>query len=1351
MASYLKSYYLNDRKLAQRALLEFNRALNSGRVIAFTGAMTTQGFGYGDWVELSNRFATEFLGEVLANDQSVIKSENLNSTKHRVVGWASAPHAPYDRRVALSMIGELVDQLDVAHPLDAKQKAKSGKDLELCGPRDAHSSRLEKLELKLAQHFRGTPEQLLYEPGAAIKSIWRDIGINRFATLNYDFELERLLMLTGKECEDAPFAKLSELHEAGALFWGKESSRISRILPNGRTVESDIVVRERVDRFIDFAVGSDDAEQHILHLHGRADDQKSMIFSYRDYDRHYRRSDMHRSPFEYGQRIMMGGNPILFIGLGMSEAEINRTLEDFISNSPYHRTAPTFLLWSSRWYDASSNNYNELDAAARENFRIDKLHRLGVLTIFDTDVFKPDEITDLEWRDGSGPVDGLINLAKTCTALPIAARAVGSREIHTGSRWRSMETRINGGGDGPICMWNVANGSSSTSSSHEKTGIIAALNDQNKAIVTIATGPAGWGKGRLASGIAHDDSLVAPINKRLFISAGFCFDSDSMLDAIARFLGSVSGNPYNGHGADMISRRKFFEDDAHYKVTKESAIIIVNGMERFFDSKGVPLSSELDDLLRILSHKFGSHKQKANATCARCPEVVDGDAEIPAKPAPEAHVHVKWLFLGSDRFRFYAESVFKKVGVDWTTLIPAKPFDKSRENGDPPKLISAYLTDIAGKTGNIWKSLTATQKDAILSANETARNRTGEGLRASIDNLRRSFFDAYLEVDALKAADISNPTLAIEILRALAFIGLPGEQKVLEHVPRIRRLLDKDGNKILNEHEQGEILRTLNSLLNAGLITKFAGFEDYTASSDRPAPDRFGLHRALMTEMRFRLGLPLSEAKLSTSFNMSLYVAQPVDGFIPEPDIHDELGQLIDHLIGAYKDIDHGWGAPTERAKKVFEAHLGLQPVVDRLHYVDGASEVDGLHRFCHRDSVACLRAALAVMRGYYSTTGLLTLDKDDRLIRDDRDAILLEHAERIDCLIDGYGKMSCARDRLRAENQIEAYGDAEPFYPDELVWLHNERAVVRLAMGDLHESTRSFVQALSINKDHVEFGDTSHNWRRIRLNQLTAEIESANIYSAERIIREILEASNWQPDDREAKVDFSKLSRHSREEKLSIAIARGYQGMCSTLRGETLDAVDDLDFACELLRHLDEQRAFAYFGRLYSVALKNSGQVKASEDVLDLAIDAAQSTKQMDLVHRSHILKYAPKMSDVTLTESERQNATRAISDALEYAVATGTHRVRTEASAGMAKAKRASGDQEVAMQYAADAITIATRFGLKLRMIAYRVQLGEILYARGDPKTGRELVRSAVKSANRIGYQRAVDAGQTALAKMT
>lgn len=47
MTSYLKRHYFNDAKLAQRALLEFHRALASGRLVAFTGSLTTQPCGYG--------------------------------------------------------------------------------------------------------------------------------------------------------------------------------------------------------------------------------------------------------------------------------------------------------------------------------------------------------------------------------------------------------------------------------------------------------------------------------------------------------------------------------------------------------------------------------------------------------------------------------------------------------------------------------------------------------------------------------------------------------------------------------------------------------------------------------------------------------------------------------------------------------------------------------------------------------------------------------------------------------------------------------------------------------------------------------------------------------------------------------------------------------------------------------------------------------------------------------------------------------------------------------------------------------------------------------------------------------
>src|ERR1700755_3241745 len=59
MPTYLKTFYLDDSKLAQRALLEFHRALATQRLIAFTGAMTTQPAGYGSWTEFGKYYVSQ--------------------------------------------------------------------------------------------------------------------------------------------------------------------------------------------------------------------------------------------------------------------------------------------------------------------------------------------------------------------------------------------------------------------------------------------------------------------------------------------------------------------------------------------------------------------------------------------------------------------------------------------------------------------------------------------------------------------------------------------------------------------------------------------------------------------------------------------------------------------------------------------------------------------------------------------------------------------------------------------------------------------------------------------------------------------------------------------------------------------------------------------------------------------------------------------------------------------------------------------------------------------------------------------------------------------------------------------
>lgn len=1403
MSTYLKKFYLDDRKLAQRALLEFHRALKSGRVIAFTGAMTTEGFGYPDWDGLIKTIRGEAKSHIECSDTTCPTCAELDCEKHLE---SFKPHFKAEARVGLSLIGELADKFDKSH--QGKMPRSVNKTI-YRSRNDKDSSRRERLELGVARIARH-PENDVCSKVDVPRSLWKNIGIQRFATLNYDLELEKLLMLTseeqaqiGENAKDkdgkaigykvTTFQTLEDLRdlENGTLDWSENSSRIKRILPNGRTVESDMVSRDRSDRLIDFAMGSDEAEQHILHLHGRCDDQASLIVSYRDYDRLYRRDDLHRQPFEYGHRIMTGGNPILFVGLGMKEAEINRTLENFISNTPYHRTAPTFLLWSSSFLEVANGKKKSkrMDADQLAAFRMDKLHRLGVFTIFDSDVLKLADQSGLTKLVESKREPLLKNLQLLTEKVCAAAKTIGERESYVGGKnWRNMEAKVHSAAKpGQVAkLWGV-DFMGQTVDAHiakDRRKLLKKLDENHAPLFAMAS--AGWGKGQLGSTISKTLSRRRDKPYVLHANAGFCFDTDSFLDTIARFMECVAGvqteadenKPWN-YSHSHVARDAYFSRINLCGIEAKlpaNAYCIINGIDRFLDVHGLPLSAEFD---RFIEQLMEDSQKDDGVGC-------------------NTSKHIRWLFLGSDRTRLYLErkskamderrcwlakeSIQTGTSIDKTkTAAPYRTEDLIPENnsiaGTDIKLASAYLQAI--KTAMSKFTPQPADIGSISATNDQARDRSGEARRLSIEKLRRAFLDAYLETEAFQACGLTalEANLAMEILRALAFIGLPVEEKVLRHVPRIFRCLDKNKNRILSESELKTLSTVLANLSKWQLIVKIEGFEE---NGGGPPPIRYGLHRAIMSELRFRLGLPLSEAKLSTAFNMSLYVAQPVDGYIPEPEIHDELGDLIDSLVGAYKDqVEEVGNHINPKAKKHFSEHafsdnppFGFVPIKNMR--VEKKKIVQLFHKRCEGEYVSCLRAALAVVRGYYSTTGLLTLDRNDRLISEDRDGILLEHAERLDDLIDAYGKTAKMRDDLRDvmnKDFVGTYGNSEPFYADELVWLHNERGVVRLAMGDLFEADRSFQTALSVNKGHVEYGDRSHNWRRIKLNQLTVEIEGAELTHAERMIREVLEASGWPVDERTNSIEKAEEifrrcherksqnrecetenSKHYflQEDRLAIAVALGYRGMCANLRGEMLDAIDDLQLATQLLRRLDEQRAFSYFTRLFAWGLHEIGKREESDAQMDLANDAAQSTRQMDLVYRTEIMRAQWRWEREGSTVEDRQMAARAINNALEYGIAADMQRVRTEAASSLAKLKLNTGDHEVALQYTAEAMTIATRYNLKLRMMSVRVRLGEIMIRRGDIKTGRALIMGAIKSASRSGFQRVVDSGQQAMDKL-
>lgn len=1384
MPSYFKRYYLDDVKLAQRALLEFDRALRSGRMIAFTGAMTTESRGYGTWDQLVETYAT--IGSRIIAwirspedqdlwkrlfDLSVVvgpKEKELHDAVYKAVDYRMASNGRFDPRVVLGVVEEAVLAATAAQPEPIVMKGLVGGDGEL----DRVRTPIDLLSVLAARYFRSpqhletfakSQRQLEALPWPhqenVVGELVSSLGIHRFATLNYDFELEAQLMLHDPNSEN-PFTQLREMADkAIGLGWDAESGRIRRVLISGLAVESDILNRERIDRMLEFAIGADDTDCHILHMHGRACTPDSMILSYRDYDKLYRNNGLSKLPFEFAQRIMIGGNPTVFVGLGMSENEVNDALQDFVSASPYQRMAPTFLLWNlhqPREDLLSDPEQSAPDWREIEMRRLDWFHRLGVLAIFDADLARASVVgpalipllrteEPLLDRD-TGPAFAAAkvnNLSWLIHNLRDNAIDTAKREnLVESNNWRQMTDKIALRAQAPkgVVLWEVQKGlydegnkavaRATNQAEILRIGQIEAFIDQqedsNHGRIVGVIGTAGTGHGsqsRKLMDLAHRHG-IAPQNV-LLVNACFSFDTDSLLDGIARFLdarrapeeggvytakSSASGTlADNSFELPLVSRGELFRRLAEVRAdfTGHKLLIIVNGLERLYSLSGELLSAEFDELLKYAK------------------------AGMPG---------VTWVMFGTRR-------VSKDLGIRG---IPIFNRDESPRDGGiaktlPIRRFEAIRAAFESKLGpelisnfDRARKRTLDQEVDIYIANSVGRVR-GDG-----QELRRAFYDLFLgplfekAIKDVRALGRHTAPMAREMLRALAFIGLPTEVGVLCNVPRIHSLfaVAEKSRKRIDPTQRVQIIAEIaEQLIKLKLVLQLRSFP--ASGDDSAKNNRLALPRTLLTELRYRFSVPLSEAKLSTAFNMSLYAAQPVDGYIPEPDIHDELGDMIDRLLGAYRDAPPAAGAEladVDKSKLVNwlsrvagEVAPHEREVARRRRPASGdvPQLVDELNALCGKDHGNCLRAALALMRGYYTTTDLMTLDVGDRLIREDRDGILLEHAERLDCLIDAYGKTMLMRNLMRAAiadgtiTEPKDYCSLDPFYPDEIVWLHNERGVVRLAMGDLPEAAASFDRAFEINRRYVERNDRSHNWRRIQLNQLTVDVERGDLGLALRKAEEIISVSDTPAS--------------LREDLLATAIATGYVARVHHLQGDRHTAADYYQKAIESASVLKEYRCQAYFLRMRA----EFGGPDGDAD-LAAAFEIANACRQMDIVYRLRVMRASTLLASNQIDDRAREQ--RTLDDAVRYALQTDMHRVRVEAGWVQAEARLRFGDYEGALRHVSDAMMVATRFDMELRKIGLRSLMARIMGARGHPVTAQKLALSAIRIASRRRYEQAI-----------
>ena len=162
-----------------------------------------------------------------------------------------------------------------------------------------------------------------------LETIVMRLGISRFLTTNYDFEIERFYQDRGYRQFVNDDAANGPRRTTGVRVREPEDHRID---PLGGTFKDHSFSRDRAVDLVNFAIDFEGADGHVIHLHGSAAHDASTVITERDYMELYLRQDRHRDTVNEAIKLGFSANPLVFLGLGMTEADVLRPLRQFMSD-----------------------------------------------------------------------------------------------------------------------------------------------------------------------------------------------------------------------------------------------------------------------------------------------------------------------------------------------------------------------------------------------------------------------------------------------------------------------------------------------------------------------------------------------------------------------------------------------------------------------------------------------------------------------------------------------------------------------------------------------------------------------------------------------------------------------------------------------------------------------------------------------------------------------------------------------------------------------------------------------------------------------------------------------------------
>lgn len=165
-----------------------------------------------------------------------------------------------------------------------------------------------------------------------LKTLRSALRINRFATFNYDLEIETML-----EDLDYPYDTLTKKNKKTI------HSTQSRLGASARSIS---LSPNNASELISIAAMPSSDDALVVHLHGAVTRPGDMVVTQHDYNALYIHDNQGHQSFEDARRLMFGGNAILYVGVGLGEEDLLRPLRYLKSeypDRPIYALAPSLV------------------------------------------------------------------------------------------------------------------------------------------------------------------------------------------------------------------------------------------------------------------------------------------------------------------------------------------------------------------------------------------------------------------------------------------------------------------------------------------------------------------------------------------------------------------------------------------------------------------------------------------------------------------------------------------------------------------------------------------------------------------------------------------------------------------------------------------------------------------------------------------------------------------------------------------------------------------------------------------------------------------------------------------------